>query len=320
MVGPARPITANSESDPLPTASSEELLQALLGDDASLRPVKQLLTERAQGNPFFLEEESVRTLIESNVLMGERGNYRSTKPIDRTLVPTTVQAILAARMDRLSPEEKSLLQSAAVVGKDVPLGLLQAVADRLEEDLRRGLTRLQAAEFLDEYALFPEPEYTFKHALTHEVAYRSLLQERRRALHQRIVDAIRSIVFRPATRAFRAACATCRWSRALAQSGGIPSRGWKTAAGYSATRDAISYFEQALDALNHHPEDRRSAEKAIDIRLDLGPALIARSGFSASEVEENYTRARVLCEVGATRPSYFRCYGDSHGCTIRAAS
>ena len=171
--------------DPLPTASSEELLQALLGDDASLRPVKQLLTERAQGNPFFLEE-SVRTLIESNVLMGERGNYCSTKPIDRTHVPTTVQAILAARMDRLSPEEKSLLQSAAVVGKDVPLGLLQAMADRLEEDLRRGLTRLQAAEFLYETALFPEPEYTFKHALTHEVAYGSFLQERRRALHHEL--------------------------------------------------------------------------------------------------------------------------------------
>jgi predicted ATPase len=173
--------------DPLPPESAGELLEALLGDDASLLPLKALLIDRTEGNPFFMEE-SVRTLIETNFLTGERGNYRLAKPIQSTQVPATVQAVLAARIDRLPPEEKRLLQSAAVVGKDVPLVLLQTIASESEHELREGLARLQSAEFLYETSLFPEIEYTFKHALTHEVAYGSLLQERRRVLHGRIVE------------------------------------------------------------------------------------------------------------------------------------
>ena len=175
--------------DPLPPESAEELLQALLGGDASLGPLKELLIERTEGNPFFLEE-SFRTLLETKVLVGEPGNYHLARPIESRQVPATIQAVLAARIDRLPPEEKRIVQSAAVVGKDVPFALLQAIADQSEEGLRRRLTRLQAAEFLYETSLFPDPEYTFKHALTHEVAYGSLLQERRRVLHVRIVEAI----------------------------------------------------------------------------------------------------------------------------------
>jgi tetratricopeptide (TPR) repeat protein len=175
--------------DPLPPESAHELLEALLGTDMALQPLKQPLIERTEGNPFFLEE-SVRTLVETQVLAGERGAYRLARALPSIQVPATVQAVLAARIDRLPPEEKRLLQSASVIGKDVPFTLLQVIADTPEEDLRRGLTHLQAAEFLYEASLFPELEYTFKHALTHEVAYGSLLQDRRRALHARIVDAI----------------------------------------------------------------------------------------------------------------------------------
>jgi len=175
--------------DPLPPESCEEVLQALVGDDPGLVPLKHLLTDRTEGNPFFLEE-SVRGLVEARVLVGERGAYRLATPLQAIQVPATVQAVLAARIDRLAPDEKTLLQTAAVIGKDVPLPLLQAVADQSEDALRRGLAHLQAAEFLYETSLFPIPEYTFKHALTLEVAYGNLLQERRRALHARIVEAI----------------------------------------------------------------------------------------------------------------------------------
>jgi class 3 adenylate cyclase len=174
--------------DPLPTASAEELLQALLGDDPSLVPLTRLLIERTEGNPFFLEE-SVRALVETGVLVGARGAYRPLQPLDSLQVPTTVQAVLAARIDRLPPEEKRLLQTAAVIGTEVPFALLQAIGELSEEELRRALGHLQAAEFLYETSLFPELEYTFKHALTHEVAYGSLLQERRRTLHAGIVEA-----------------------------------------------------------------------------------------------------------------------------------
>src|SRR5262249_5926453 len=139
--------------------------------------------------PFFIEE-SIRTLVEAGALTGERGAYRLTRPIQAIEVPATVQVILAARIDRLPAEDKQLLQTAAVIGKDVPLVLLQAVSGTAEDAVQRGLAHLQAAEFLYETRLFPDSECTFTHALTHEVAYGSLLQERRKALHARIVDAI----------------------------------------------------------------------------------------------------------------------------------
>ena len=141
--------------DPLPEASADTLLQALLGDDPGLGPLTQLLIARTQGNPFFLEE-SVRTLVETGILIGERGAYRLEKPLDTLQVPATVQALLAARLDRLPPEDKRLLQTAAVIGTEVPWPLLQAIADTSDEALYRSLAQLQAAEFLYETSLFPE--------------------------------------------------------------------------------------------------------------------------------------------------------------------
>jgi class 3 adenylate cyclase/tetratricopeptide (TPR) repeat protein len=168
--------------DPLPPATADELLTALLGSDATLEQLKRLLIERTEGNPFFLEE-SVRTLAETNVLAGERGTYRLAKAPQTFQIPATAQAILAARIDRLAPEDKRLLQAAAVIGKNVPFTLLQVVSEETEESLRLGLDTLRAAEFLYESRLFPDLEYTFRHALTQEVAYQTLLAARREALH-----------------------------------------------------------------------------------------------------------------------------------------
>jgi predicted ATPase len=280
------------------------VLGALLGDDRALEPLKDLLIARTEGTPFFLEE-SVRTLIEMNVLGGERGNYRLAKPIESIQVPASVQAVLAARIDRLTLEAKQLLQCASVIGKDFPFALLQGVAELSEENLRRELAHLQAAEFIYETRLFPDLEYTFKHALTHEVAYGSLLQERRRGLHARIVEAIEKLYSdRLTEQVERLAQHTVRaelWEKAvdyLHQAG-------KKAAGHSATREAIAYFEQALGAVKHLPEDHFTIERAINIRVDLGPALISTKGFPATEVEENYTRARVLCEQFGETPQLF---------------
>jgi predicted ATPase len=178
--------------DPLPPASADELLQALVGDDPSLAPLTRLLIARTEGNPFFLEE-SVRTLVETGALVGEPGAYRLAQSLPAIQVPATVQAVLAARIDRLSSEDKRLLQTAAVIGHEVPFPLLQAIAEVPEEALHRGLDHLQAAELLYETRLFPEREFAFKHALTHEVAYGGLLQERRRVLHARIVEVLEAL-------------------------------------------------------------------------------------------------------------------------------
>src|SRR5262249_55409578 len=143
---------AHLRLDPLPPANAKELLEALLGHDADLVPLKQLLMTRTEGNPFFLEE-SVRTLVETGVLVGAPGAYRLAQALPTIQVPATVQAVLAARIDRLPPEEKQLLQTAAVIGHEVPLRLLQAIAELPEEAIHRGLIRLQAAEFLYETRL-----------------------------------------------------------------------------------------------------------------------------------------------------------------------
>jgi class 3 adenylate cyclase/predicted ATPase len=281
--------------DPLPPESAGEILDSVLGNDNGLQSFKRLLIERTEGNPFFLEE-SVRTLVETKVLVGERGNYHLEKKLESPQVPDTVQAVLAARIDRLPPDEKRMLQSAAVIGKDVPLVLLQAIAEQSEEEISRGLIRLQAAEFLYETSLFPDPEYTFKHALTHEVAYGSLLQDRRRALHARIVDAIeKQFSDRLGEHIERLAHHACRGELSEKAVEYLYQAGKKTAA-RSANREAIAYFEQALDLSKQLPETRKTLEQIIDIRTDLGPALIATSGYGADTVEKVYTQARELCQ------------------------
>jgi tetratricopeptide (TPR) repeat protein len=258
--------------DPLPPGSADELLRGLLGDDPGLAPLKRLLIERTEGNPFFLEE-SVRALVETGVLVGAPGAYRLAQPVNNLQVPATVQAVLAARIDRLPPEAKRLLQTAAVVGTEVPLPLLQAIAELSEAALHGGLAQLQAAEFLYQTHLFPEHEYTFKHALTHEVAYSSVLQERRRVLHARIVEALEALTGdRVAEQVERLAHHALRgevWEKALAYC----RRAGEKAMARSAHREAVGSFEQAISVLPHLPEQRHTREQAIDLRVSLRSAL-----------------------------------------------
>jgi tetratricopeptide (TPR) repeat protein len=265
--------------DPLPEASADSLLQALLGDDAGLVPLTQLLIARTQGNPFFLEE-SVRTLVETGVLVGELGASHLAQPLDTLQVPATVQAMLAARIDRLPPEGKRLLQTAAVIGTEAPWPLLQAIADTSDEVLSRSLAQLQAAEFLYETSLFPEHAYTFKHALTHEVAYGSLLQERRRVLHARIVAALEVLVGdrvddqveRLAHHALRGGV----WDKAVTYCQQAGSKAFLR----SANREAVLAFEQTLLALAHGPESRARHAQELDVRLTLSAALMPLAELS----------------------------------------
>jgi len=259
--------------DPLPPESADELLDALLGPDVALAPLKRLLVERTEANPLFLEE-CVRALVETGAVAGERGAYGLTRPVEHLTIPTTVQAILAARIDRLPPGAKRLLQAAAVVGKDVPMPLLLAIADAPEDAVRAELAHLRAAEFLYETRLFPDLEYTFKHALTHEVAYQGLLREQQRALHARIAGAIERLsAERIAEQAERLAYHALHgelWEKALVY---LRQTGLRANA-RAAYREAVAHLEQALAALGRLPESRETTELTIDIRLDLRNALL----------------------------------------------
>jgi tetratricopeptide (TPR) repeat protein len=258
---------------PLPAESAEQLLTALLGSNAALEPLTHMLIARTEGNPFFLEE-SVRTLVETGALTGERGAHKLARPLPAIQVPETVQAVIAARIDRLCATDKALLQMASVLGKDVPFGLLQAIAEIAEDELHAAIGRLRAAEFLHEFEFLPDVQYTFRHALTHEVAYGSLLQDRRRALHVRIVEIIERIyperlaeqIDRLAHHAFLGA----DWAKAVTY---LQQAGAKALA-RSVNREAVRYFEEALTALTHLPETRETVEQAIDLRFDLRNALL----------------------------------------------
>jgi class 3 adenylate cyclase/tetratricopeptide (TPR) repeat protein len=294
--------------DPLPPESADALLAALLGSAPALEPLQRTLVARTEGNPFFLEE-SVRALVEMGALVGERGAYRLGRPLDAIQVPATVQAVLAARLDRLAPEDKRLLQCAAVIGKDVPYPLLEAVAELSEPALRQGLARLQAAEFLYETSLFPELEYTFKHALTHEVSYGSLLHERRRSLHGQIVAALeRLYTDRLPEQSERLAHHALQgeiWEKAadyLEQAG-------NRAVARSAHREAVRAFEQALGALEHLPPTPPSQRRAIDLHLRVRHSLITLGEISnlvdhlseaerlATALQDQHRLGRVLAEL-----------------------
>jgi class 3 adenylate cyclase/tetratricopeptide (TPR) repeat protein len=259
--------------DPLPPETAEQFLGALLGPDASLEPLKHTLIARTEGNPFFLEE-SVRSLAETGALLGERGAYRLARPQPAIQVPATVQAVIASRIDRLCATDKTLLQTASVIGKDVPLGLLSAIAEIADDELYAAIGRLQSAGFLYEVAFLPDIEYAFTHALTHEVAYGSLLHDRRRALHKRIVETIeRSYPDRLAEHVDRLAHHAFLggdWAKAVAY---LQQAGAKAFA-RSVHREAVRYFEEALTALTHLPVTRESLEQAIDLRFDLRNALL----------------------------------------------
>jgi class 3 adenylate cyclase/tetratricopeptide (TPR) repeat protein len=249
--------------DPLGSESAEDLLAALLGTDSSLTPVRPLLMQRTGGNPLFLEE-SVRSLIESGALTGARGQYRLTAAIGSIDVPATVQVIIAARIDRLAPEDKRLLQAAAVIGTQVSLPLIDAIADTPDTELHVALGRLQAAEFLYETSVFPTTEYEFKHALTHEVAYGSILAERKRELHRQVMETLES-----------------RHAEGIAddfeQLGlhALRAEAWEAAARYlhqgawraynrSALRASLTLAEQAITAQEHLPHSPERLRTAID--------------------------------------------------------
>lgn len=297
--------------DPLPHEHIQTLLDALLGDEDGLMPIKQRVLVRTQGNPFFVEE-SVQSLIEMGGVVGESGAYRLGTPSQTLQVPATVQAVLAARIDRLPAEAKHLLQTAAVIGTEVPVPLLQAVAELDEERLHRGLAQLQAAEFLYETWRLPERAYTFKHALTQDVAYASLVQGRRRALHARIVEAMEVLagdrlddqVERLAQHALRGEV----WDKALTYG----RQAGDKAQARSAYREAVLCYEQALAVLEHLPDSRTAMEQAIDLRLGLRAALAAL-GAAPGQMLDHLHRAESLAQALGDHLRLGRVYAEMGG-------
>jgi predicted ATPase len=239
------------------------VVQSVLQTTPLADALRREIVGKAAGNPFFLEE-----LTRAVAAEGARPTT--------LVVPDTVQAVLASRMDQLPPEEKRLLQVSAVIGMDVSLPLLRAVAEVPEDVLSRSLDHLQAGEFLYETRLTPEPQYTFTHALTRQVAYETLLQEPRRALHARIVEALEALAGnRVAEQVEWLAHHALRgqvWDKALVYG----RQAGEKALARSAHREAVESLEQALRAVSQLAESREAIAQDIDLRLELRNALLPR--------------------------------------------
>jgi DNA-binding winged helix-turn-helix (wHTH) protein/class 3 adenylate cyclase/tetratricopeptide (TPR) repeat protein len=292
---------------PLGPAESQQVMHAIVHRTPLPVALEQQILAKAEGNPFFLEE-----LAQAVVQQG------GTTPV--YAVPNTIQAVLAARIDCLPPAERRLLQAAAVIGTEVPFGLLQAVAEESEAALRQHLVHLQATEFLYETHLVPERKYTFKHVLTQEVAYDSLLREQRCALHATLINAIEHLsadggadqVERLAHHALQGEI----WDKAVVY---FRQAGAKAVA-RSANQEAVACFEQALAALRQFPQSHATSELAIELRFDLRNALtlLGELGSMLDHLREAEALAEALGDqqrqgwVAAYMTQYCSIAGEQH--------
>ncbi len=280
----------------LSSADSLAVVRSVVPEHRLAPELEQTIVSHAEGIPFFLEELAHAVVEHPDLRSG-------------ITVPETIQDVLMARLDRLPAEDRELLQAASVLGKDVSVAILAAVIDVPESALLRQLGRLQAAEFLYEKSLLSTtPEFTFKHALTHDAAYRSVLEDRQRALHARVVDAIEVLyperlseyVDRLAHHALRGGV----WDKAVA----YLRRAGARALTSSANLEAAEFFRQALSALRHLPQTPTTLEQAIDVRLNLRDALWALAQLS--QIHDHLREAEALAVTlgDRRREGWIACY------------
>jgi predicted ATPase len=304
--------------DPLGREEADELLTALLGAGADVHPLKQRILVQTGGNPFFMEEV-VQTLGEEGVLVGERGQYRLTQAPTALHMPATVQGVLAARIDRLATEDKELLQTLAVIGHTFSLRLLTRVVDRPETALYERLSHLQAAEFLYEQPAFPDPEYTFKHALTQEVAYSSLLLERRKVLHERTAQVLEALYGDCLEEYYGALAHHYSHSGNTEKAVIYLQHAGQQAAQRSAYVEALVHLSQGLELLTALPDTPERVQQELTFAIALGTALMATKGWAAPDVGAAYTRAQELGQrVGDTLQLFPVLWGLNGFYVVRA--
>ncbi len=290
--------------DPLGREMADEMLSSLLGAADQLRALKQLIAERTEGNPFFIEE-MVQALFDEGVLARDGSVVTMQKPIGSVHIPPTVRGILASRIDRLGASEKELLQTLAIIGKEFPMGLVRRVTSKSDEVLLPRLQNLQLGEFIYEQPAFPDSEYTFKHALTQEVAAESMLIERRRQIHERTAAAIEEIY------ATKVDDHLGELAHHYSQSSNIPKaidflkRAGEQAYLRSAYDDALRHTRDALRLLATQPASLDRDLVELRLLMLIGPMLVATQGFSSPELLKILARSQELGRRAGERPEIF---------------
>ncbi len=280
--------------EPLSGGDAEKLVSVLLGDAADLQPLKSLIIDRTNGNPFFIEE-TIRALFEEGALL-RTGPITLTKPLSELRMPATVQGILAERIDRLSAKQKELLQTLAVIGRRSPIGLIRELASGTKSQLDLTLAQLEAAEFVYKQRGPVEDEYIFKHALTQEVAYNSLLIERRKLLHERAGQALKSRLDDKV--GDQLSHVALHYSRSDNAGKAIEylARAGQQAVQRSAHAEAIDSLRAAIRLIESLPDSPERVKQEAPLQLALGVSLQTVKGYGSEDVAEAYGRARALSE------------------------
>jgi tetratricopeptide (TPR) repeat protein len=283
--------------DPLGQESADEMLSALLSDGKDQIPLKRLIIARTEGNPFFMEE-TVQVLLDEGALVHDGAVVRLTKPLNTLKIPPTVQGILSARIDRLPPNAKDLLQALAVIGREFPLSLIRAVLTKTDDQLSALLNDLQLREFIYEQPAVGDAEYIFKHALTQEVAYNSVLIERRKQLHERIGAALETL-FTSSLDDHLAELAN-HYGRANNPDKAVQylTLAGKQALDRSAFAQSQGQLEQGLEWIKALPESGERDASELELASTLAQGFLITKGFTAPETREAAERARVLAEKG----------------------
>jgi class 3 adenylate cyclase len=283
--------------EPLRAESVDQMLDVLLGRDNGFVPLRHLIMEKTEGNPFFIEE-LVQALLEQGILQRTADDPAGTlaKSLAELKLPPTVQAVLASRIDRLAPREKELLQTLAVIGREFSIPLMRRVVNYSETELAGMIATLQSSEFVYERAAFPEVEYVFKHALTQEVAYNSLLLERRKALHERIAQVLEALFVDSIDE--HLADLSYHYCRSGNNSRAIDYliRAAMQAQQRSAYSQSDAYLQEALTRLNDEPVGPDRYRKEFTIRAGLADSAIVMRGYAAPEYEYHLTRRYELAQ------------------------
>lgn len=281
---------------PLSDAEASALLSTVLGRDGSVRRVARIIADRSDGVPLFIEE-SIQALAQSGALVGSTGTYRTEGEIADLRVPSTVQSVIAARIDRLSDEDRALLQSAACLGRDIAADILASVARVGPDAIAEQLAALQRAGFIYETQVLPTPVFQFKHALVQKVAYESLLQSDRQRVHRQVVDALERdfphLVEGDIEGLAEHAIAAEYWDKAVS----FLQRSAARALQRSAYAQALSFIEKGMAILNDWPDGPTRNRAELELQKLAGVAWMAAKGWSAEEVLTTYERAEVLCDT-----------------------
>jgi class 3 adenylate cyclase/predicted ATPase len=289
--------------NPLGDANGAAMIAALLGEGVELKPLKRLVIERTGGNPFFIEE-FVQALFDEGALI-RNGAVKVVRSLSQLRLPTTVQGILAERIDRQPVEQKQLLQTLSVIGRESSLGLIRQMISTTHAQLEPMLADLRADEFIYVQPTATGIEYIFKHALTQEVAYNSLLIERRKQLHERAGQALESIFGEQLDDHLTQLAHHYSHSDNINKAVEYLGRAGQQALQRSAHDDPIRGLNAAIDLLQTLPDSPERLERELPLQLALGSVLSAIKGWSAPEVERAYIRARELCERLGDRPELF---------------